>query len=775
MRNVLRHLASWRRARPTVEVLEGRIAPAAMAIGMNLERLSDFSPAWMFTDGFKASRPWQPEVYNAVTHTLSQDVNHTLPLLLDAHGWPVHLSQSINAQGQALYQVLDADMFIGLNGAYAGGVYTARWAGTGTLQWGGDAAVIATGLTPDGLHYARLSVTPGNLGIQMRLTTMSDADPVRDVHVWMPDYNGQSFVGQVWSPGANFSPFHPLFLERLVPFHTLRFMQLAETNTSQIQHWSDRKPWDYETQMTSPLTFQNGLAPEYMVELGNELHADVWVNVPHMAADDFIQNEANFFRARLDPGRKVYVEWSNEVWNGAPGFLANQWVRQQLALPENAGVTFAQFVARENRHTFALWSQAFAGQSDRLVRVVAGFESSPAYTASVLQAMNGEFDAISPAAYFGPTSAQTATYSATTTVDQVLADARSSMPAWLGLLHQHRLLADQYATALHRPIRLLAYEGGLALEGRNQPYQPAFVAAALDPRVYGLMHDFLDGARQTGLDLFADFQFTDRAINTPYGIYGALNRMDQPLATAPRYRALLDAAASTPSTVQPQPVLLVIANQDFFYKEYADTRAALEAAGLRVVVAAATRTLAQPHPGSGQGADGGLVMPDVAVADAHAADYSAVVFVGGWGASEYQYAFPGTYANSAYNGSTALHAVVNALIADFVHQDKYVTALCHGVSVLAWARVDGKSPLAGKQVAAYQGYAPGFTLDGALVTNRLDRWNSEINGATVFAPGAIGDPRTAADDVWVDGRIITAQNWDSATAFGWELARRVLR
>jgi len=32
----------------------------------------------------------------------------------------------------------------------------------------------------------------------------------------------------------------------------------------------------------------------------------------------------------------VDLEWSNEVWNGAPGFLPHQWVLQQLALPQNA-------------------------------------------------------------------------------------------------------------------------------------------------------------------------------------------------------------------------------------------------------------------------------------------------------------------------------------------------------------------------------------------------------------------------------------------------------
>ncbi len=33
--------------------------------------------------------------------------------------------------------------------------------------------------------------------------------------------------------------------------------------------------------------------------------------------------------------------------------------------------------------------------------------------------------------------------------------------------------------------------------------------------------------------------------------------------------------------------------------------------------------------------------------------------------------------------------------------------------------------------------------------------------------GSIGNVNTVADDVWVDGKIITAENFDSASHFGW--------
>ena len=63
--------------------------------------------------------------------------------------------------------------------------------------------------------------------------------------------------------------------------------------------------------------------------------------------------------------------------------------------------------------------------------------------------------------------------------------------------------------------------------------------------------------------------------------------------------------------------------------------------------------------------------------------YDAIVFPGGWGASTYQYAFPGRYSNAGYNSDRATKEAANGLINEFNKQDKIIGALCHGVSVLA--------------------------------------------------------------------------------------------
>ena len=230
------------------------------------------------------------------------------------------------------------------------------------------------------------------------------------------------------------------------------------------------------------------------------------------------------------------------------------------------------------------------------------------------------------------------------------------------------------------------------------------------------------------------------------------------LAPAAALAVLIALAAPSLADDQPKPVLMVIANQDFYHQEYYETRESLEAAGLEVVVAAATTETATPHAN---------VQPDIALTDVVADDYSAIVFSGGWGMAQYQYGFEGTYHNSAYRGERSAD-VVNDLINDFVEQDKVVAAVCYGVSVLAYARVDGESLLEGRTVTGWNGSAPGFDLDRQSYPERTvpARWQIESQGANMLLSGAIGDPQTATDDVWIDGNIITAENYDSAYAFG---------
>jgi putative intracellular protease/amidase len=228
-----------------------------------------------------------------------------------------------------------------------------------------------------------------------------------------------------------------------------------------------------------------------------------------------------------------------------------------------------------------------------------------------------------------------------------------------------------------------------------------------------------------------------------------------------------------PSVVRaaPLPVLMVIANQDFWYQEYAMVRKGLGALGLPVVVAAGSTATAIPQAPDRRR----IVTPDVAVSEVRASDYSAVVFVGGWGASSYQYAFSGTYASLAHQPDLLVADAVNRLVNDFIEQDKYVAAMSHGVTVLAWARVDGVSPLQGRTVAAWPGGSPAFEYEGQKYGGGVIPvfWHVIQNDSSARTAASTGNPLSSADDVVVDGQIITAENYDAAPLFTRTLARAI--
>ncbi|MBC7815533.1 MAG: cyclic nucleotide-binding protein [Planctomycetaceae bacterium] len=235
------------------------------------------------------------------------------------------------------------------------------------------------------------------------------------------------------------------------------------------------------------------------------------------------------------------------------------------------------------------------------------------------------------------------------------------------------------------------------------------------------------------------------------------------------------ATKSATSSGRAPRVLLVIANQHFFYREYSEPKQELEWAGCVVEVAAGRKAPCRAHQGTGEGADGGVVQPDLAIADADASRYDAILFSGGWGSSMYQFAFQGTYQNTAYNGERSVKEAVNKLITSFIQQDKYVCALCHGTTVLAWARVNGRSPLAGKQATGPVLNGPAGNYPGYRGSSPPpSRWHAETNGARMVAPNSVGDPNTLVDDVVIDGKIMTGQDDPTAREMGRQLARALM-
>lgn len=91
-----------------------------------------------------------------------------------------------------------------------------------------------------------------------------------------------------------------------------------------------------------------------------------------------------------------------------------------------------------------------------------------------------------------------------------------------------------------------------------------------------------------------------------------------------------------------------------------------------------------------------------------------------------------------------------------VRQDAPETALNHGVSVLAWARVDGVSPLS--LTKATTDRASDYSAIAFVGGWGSSMYQYAYNDPTYDAASG----RHTTDDVFIDGRIITGENFDSA-------------
>jgi hypothetical protein len=154
-------------------------------------------------------------------------------------------------------------------------------------------------------------------------------------------------------------------------FSTLRFMNFTITNNINpafpaVLEWHERKKPDAATYYET----NDGAAPggpwELVVELGNLTQKDIWVNVPVHATDDYVTQLANLVHDKLDPNLRVYVEYSNEVWNW--GFWQAGWNLDKAA---TLGITHIQAYARRTAEIAQIFSSVFGpGSLNDRVRVV---------------------------------------------------------------------------------------------------------------------------------------------------------------------------------------------------------------------------------------------------------------------------------------------------------------------------------------------------------------------------------------------------------------------
>ena len=295
---------------------------------------------------------------------------------------------------------------VGVSGydVYANGTLKASVTGTTTFITGLSASTIYSMIVKAKDDAGNVSAPSTALNVTTS-TAIPEGAMTTGTNFWNINWEPLS---DYFASGVNWSttsdPWNPKFISDLqqAKMKCLRFMDWNLTNDNSITEWSQRIPktanhnnvdnkipcftnsWDAATNihtLTPNAVYSFGVAYEWQIDLCNKVGADIWVNIPMAASDDYCYQLANLIKNQLSPSSKVYIEWANETWNW--GFSTAAYAHQQgvaLGLPITYvidGKTYYNTAERAYTvyaaiRAFTQFERVFGTNSPRLVKVIAG-------------------------------------------------------------------------------------------------------------------------------------------------------------------------------------------------------------------------------------------------------------------------------------------------------------------------------------------------------------------------------------------------------------------
>jgi hypothetical protein len=377
---------------------------------------------------------------------------------------------------------------------------------------------------------------------------------------WNPGWHQSNDCFEDFKNVSCDDPWNPQFLKEIAIYRSLRFMDWDNTNGSARGKWTERP------QKRAPK--QNPVAYEWMIDLCNRNGSDLWVTIPHrtithhtadepcdyalrlciliktgvdMCETDLkplmaklaTMTEVDFLKAGgvkscepLKPNLKLYVEYSNETWNGQfkqAHYCCDEGEALQLD-PKNRWAAGFRYHAWAALRLFRAAELVFGADSPRLVKVLATQAGNSWIAERHLEVMNDpklnpwklKASAIAIAPYFG----NGVQGDAPDAVEQL----RKAIEKSAGQAGKHRTLADAAG------LKLIAYEGGQHVIKKAK-------AINRDPAMFALYQEYLR-AMSKHIAHFCHYAHVGQAGDG--GAWGCIECTGQPLAEAHKYRALVE-------------------------------------------------------------------------------------------------------------------------------------------------------------------------------------------------------------------------------------------
>lgn len=485
----------------------GRAASVAKpALGMNLNGPADWNTELPFVDVFRFSRQW-------ISQKKGQPWGKGPQLALDAQGWVTRLEPDCS---------VETPLCTIEKGHYPSGEYTLLYDGEGRFEVN-NASIVARA---PGKAVIKVDATKG--GFFVRLAEVNPQNYPKNIRVLMPGF-ADSYQKE---------PFHPVFLKHWQGMACLRFMDWMETNGSKQEKWTNRPKVGDATWTKA------GVPVEVMVDLCNRLKCDAWFCLPHLADDEYAREFAKLVKQSLHPAAKVYIEYSNELWNGM--FAQSRWAGEEgkkLGFAEKPWEAGWRFTAHRSVQIFKIWEEVFGGR-DRLVRVLPSQAANPYVSERVVEWQEAykNADALAIAPYITCNVGKEGKRVNEAIVEKWTVEEAldyletNALPETIRWIQGNKKVADKYG------LKLVCYEAGQHMVGvggveNNAAITKLFHAANRHPRMGEVYRKYYEAWGKEGGDLLCYFASTGAW--SKWGSWGILEYYDDDPTKSPKFTATM--------------------------------------------------------------------------------------------------------------------------------------------------------------------------------------------------------------------------------------------
>ncbi len=500
-----------------------------LQIGMQVFPPSYYGSSYPFVNIMKNANNWQTT--NVIYVEGGQNKWNTgflSQIPLDENGYPLQIPVAVDDPNAEADQIVFTH-WSAANTLPAGN-YVILYDGEGDVDISGGGVTEIISDVPGRIEYSFDPTKEYADYLQLTIKSSTLGNHVRNIRVLLPGTES-TYQTQPWASS---------WRDKLAPFQTIRFMEFGNINSSTVSKWSDRTPVDYYAYGSND---SHGVPYEWMIQLCNETNSDAWINIPHLADENYIIQLAKLFKNNLNPDLKIYIEYSNEVWN---------WMFDQTSYLDSIGDQSLPWPERTvGKIGWALktWTEAFGDAPDRVTRVLASqgawFDIGDRQFAQMEAEGTAQYvDAISIATYLGVDCSQ---LDGNSTLDDVFAATRGinydDDNAYFKSFRKYANLA------IEKDKKLLFYEGGQHFTpepfGTDQPYNHLLVEAQTDARMYDAYVELLDSLSSlTPNEMLFIHHVLVSPKNGKYGSWGSLENQFTQNAPykdiAPKYQVLLD-------------------------------------------------------------------------------------------------------------------------------------------------------------------------------------------------------------------------------------------